>query len=104
MGQKDSTPGTRRPAENTSHKSSYPRVTEFTEKAPFCDLHHYRDEKYLISGYEIVIISHISAPVPPAMESFAQLQNNRLSGEVVKWYEELTQQQREGWGSLVHSH
>lgn len=52
----------------------------------------------------IVIISHISAPVPPAMESFAQLQNNRLSGEVVKWYEELTQQQREGWGLLVHSH
>uniref|UniRef100_A0A3P9B743 C-X-C motif chemokine 10 n=1 Tax=Maylandia zebra TaxID=106582 RepID=A0A3P9B743_9CICH len=44
---KHSTPGTRRPTENISHKSSCPRITEFTENALFCDIYRYQ-ERYVL--------------------------------------------------------
>lgn len=50
---KHSTSGTRNPAEITSHKSSCPWLTEFTEN--FCDM---RDDRCLISIYELVVILH----------------------------------------------
>ena len=31
---------------------------EFTENVPSCDMHHYWDMKWPISGYEILVISH----------------------------------------------